>query len=65
MTQSTCLKLAAILFTAFWIAYMLWYSDSISPLSFLLMVLSGLVVGYGWYRAMRWQLPRGRVPLRR
>ena len=52
MTQSIQLKLGSLIFTAFWTASMLWYSGSLHPLNVILMMLSGLAVGYGWYRAM-------------
>jgi hypothetical protein len=29
-----------------------------------MLAISGAVAGYAWYRAMRWRLPRGRVPSR-
>ncbi len=65
MAQSTQLKLGSVVFTVFWTAYMLWYSGSLHPVNVIMMSLVGLAVGYGWYRAMRWQLPRGLAPLRR
>ena len=64
MYPSTRLKLCSVFFTVFWIVGMLWWSDSIDSVNIIMMTICGLPVGYVWYRAMRWQIPRGRIPAR-
>jgi len=65
MTASRTLKLSSAGFAILWTIGMLWFSDSVDAVSVVAMTLCGTAVGYAWYRAMRWQLPRGRVPARR
>jgi hypothetical protein len=43
---------------------MLWWSGSFERVNIIMLTICGAVAGYAWYRAMRWQLPRGRVPSR-
>jgi hypothetical protein len=64
MYPSVRLKLCSVFFTVFWIVGMLWWSDSIDSVNIIMMTICGLTVGYVWYRAMRWQIPRGRIPAR-
>ena len=64
MNPETQLKLCAILFTVLWTVWMLWSSGSLDRVNVILMTICGMAAGYAWYRAMRWQLPRGRVPSR-
>ena len=64
MYPSTRLKLCSVFFTVFWIVGMLLWSDSIDGANIIMLAICGVVVGYFWYRAMRWQLPRGRIPAR-
>jgi hypothetical protein len=65
MYPSTRLKLSAVLFTVFWIGGMLWWSGSMDGVNIIMLTICGVLVGYFWYRAMRWHLPRGRMPARR
>jgi hypothetical protein len=58
------LKLSAVVFTVLWTGWMLWWSGSFDRGNVIMLAISGGVTGYAWYRAMRWQLPRGRVPSR-
>jgi hypothetical protein len=59
------LKLSAVVFTVMWIGWMLWRSGSLDRVNVIMLAICGVVVGYAWYRAMRWQLSRGRVPSRK
>jgi hypothetical protein len=56
------LKLSAGVFTVLWTGRMLWWSGSLDRVNVIMLAICGVVVGYVWYRAMRWQLSRGRVP---
>jgi hypothetical protein len=62
---SARLKLCSVFFTIFWIVGMLWWSQSIDVVNVIMLTICGVLVGYFWYRAMRWQLPRGQIPARR
>jgi hypothetical protein len=52
------LKLSAIVFALTWTGWMLWWSGSLQPVNVIMLALSGVAVGYAWYRAMRWQFKR-------
>jgi hypothetical protein len=65
MYPSTRLKLCSMFFTVFWIVGMLWWSGSIDGANIIMLTICGPLVGYFWYRAMRWQIPSGRIPARR
>jgi hypothetical protein len=65
MTASLLLKFCSAGFAVLWIAGMLWFSQPLDAVNVVITTLCALAVGYGWYRAMRWQLPRGRIPSRR
>jgi UDP-N-acetylmuramyl pentapeptide phosphotransferase/UDP-N-acetylglucosamine-1-phosphate transferase len=54
MDQATRLKWAAVAFTIFWIAGMLWWSGEYHPVHILILAVCGSVGGYLWYLAMRW-----------
>jgi hypothetical protein len=43
---------------------MLWWSGSFDRANVMMLTICGGVAGYAWYRAIRWRLPRGRVPSR-
>jgi hypothetical protein len=43
---------------------MIWVSGMFNAANILITTFGGAVAGYAWYRLMRWQLPRGRVPSR-
>jgi hypothetical protein len=62
MNPATQLKRGSAVFTVFWIAGMLWWSGSLAPGNVIATTVCGLIVGYAWYRVMRWQLARGRLP---
>jgi hypothetical protein len=64
MYPTARLKLSAVVFTVLWTGWMLWWSGSLDRVNVVMLAISGAVAGYAWYRAMRWQLPRGRVPSR-
>ncbi|HEY3030944.1 MAG TPA: hypothetical protein VGJ68_12290 [Bradyrhizobium sp.] len=51
-------------FTVLWTGWMLWWSGSFDRVNIIMLATCGGVTGYAWYRAMRWRLPRGRVPSR-
>ena len=57
-------KLSAVVFAVLWTGWMVWWSGSFDPVNIIMLTICGAVAGYAWYRAMRWQLPRGRVPSR-
>ena len=52
------LKAGAIVFTLLWTAWMTCWSGSASSANVVVLALCGAVVGYLWYRAMRWQFER-------
>ncbi|MBR0855191.1 hypothetical protein [Bradyrhizobium liaoningense] len=57
------LKAGAIALTLLWTAWMMWWSAPYSSANLVILSLLGTVVGYLWYRAMRWQLERmGMLP---
>ena len=59
------LKAGAIVFTLLWTAWMMWWSGSFSSANVVTLAVCGAVVGYLWYRAMRWQFERmGMLPRR-
>jgi hypothetical protein len=62
MYPAARLKLSAVVFTVLWTGWMLWWSGSLDRVNVIMLAICGVVAGYAWYRAMRWQLPRGRVP---
>ena len=64
MNPSTQLKRSAVFFAVFWSAGMLWWDGSFSRANIVITAICGAMVGYAWYRAMRWQVARGKVPLR-
>jgi hypothetical protein len=65
MNSAARLKLSAVIFTVLWTGWMLWWSGSFDRVNVIMLAISGIAVGYAWYRAMRWQLSRGRVPSRK
>jgi len=57
------LKAGAATFTVLWTAWMMWWSGSYSSANLVILALLGTLVGYLWYRAMRWQFERmGMLP---
>ncbi len=57
------LKAGAIIFTVLWTAWMMWWSGSFGEAGLVILTLCGALVGYLWYRAMRWQFERmGMLP---
>ncbi|KGT81436.1 hypothetical protein MA20_01410 [Bradyrhizobium japonicum] len=57
------LKAGAVTFTVLWTAWMMWWSGSYSSVNLVILTLLGTLVGYFWYRAMRWQFERmGMLP---
>lgn len=59
------LRAGAVAFTVLWTAWMMWWTGSGESASLLVMLPIGIVVGYLWYRAMRWQFERmGMLPPR-
>ncbi len=47
------LKAGAIVFTALWTAWMMWWSGSFGGAGLVILTLCGGLIGYLWYRAMR------------
>jgi hypothetical protein len=62
MNPTTRLKWGTAVFIVIWIAGMLCWSGSLAPANLIATAICGLIVGYAWYRAMRWQLARGALP---
>jgi hypothetical protein len=57
------LKAGAVTFTVLWTAWMMWWGGSYSSANLVILMLIGTLVGYLWYRAMRWQFERmGMLP---
>lgn len=61
MNPATSLKLGAIAFTVLWTGWMMWWSGSFDRVSVIILTICGIVAGYAWYRAMRWQFQRSGV----
>jgi hypothetical protein len=61
MNPVTSLKLGATAFTVLWIGWMLWWSGSFDRVNIIMLSICGVVAGYGWYRAMRWQFSAQRL----
>jgi hypothetical protein len=64
VNPSTQLKRTAILFAVLWSAGMVWWGGSFTRGNVVLTAIDGAVVGYAWYRTMRWYVARRRVPSR-
>jgi hypothetical protein len=63
-TPSLMLKFGAVVFAMLWTAWMVCWGESEHGVNVILSSLCGIAVGYGWYRAMRWQFRRrGLLPL--
>ena len=62
MTPTTPLKLCAIAFTVLWSGWMLWSSGAYDPANIIIWAVCGSVVGYLWYRMMRWCFRRMNLP---
>jgi Flp pilus assembly protein TadB len=62
MMPSVRLKLGAAFFAVFWTVGMICWGGSCSPASIVITTIAGVLAAYLWYRLMRWQMPRGRVP---
>jgi uncharacterized membrane protein YedE/YeeE len=54
MTPSTPLKLGAVVFAVLWTLWMLWWSGSLDRINIAMLMICGAMVGYFWYRCMRW-----------
>ncbi len=65
MNPSTRLKLGAVFFAIFWIVTIVWRSGSFSRANITGTAIGGALLGYVWYRFMRWWLSRRRIPARR
>jgi len=63
MTPATRLKWSTVIFTVLWTGWMLWWSGSFDRANVIILAICGAVVGYAWYRAMRWHFQRsGMLP---
>jgi hypothetical protein len=62
MNPSTRLKLASVFFASFWIVAMVWWGGSFDRAHLATTAISGALLGYVWYRLMRWWLSRTRMP---
>jgi hypothetical protein len=58
MNPATPLKLSSVAFAVLWVGFMLWWSGSFDWVNIIMLTICGAVVGYAWYRAMRWQFRR-------
>ena len=58
LNSSLILKLGTAIFAILWTAWMVCWSGSDDGLNVIILSLCGVAVGYGWYRAMRWQFRR-------
>jgi hypothetical protein len=52
------LRLGAVAFAVLWTLWMLSWSGSFDRIDAVTLSICGAVVGYAWYRAMRWQFQR-------
>ena len=57
-TPGLILKFGAVIFAILWTAWMVCWSGSDDGVNVIISSLCGTAVGYGWYRAMRWQFQR-------
>jgi hypothetical protein len=55
MYSVTSLKLSAVAFAVLWVGWMLWWSGSFDRANLTMLPICGVVVGYFWYRVLRWQ----------
>jgi hypothetical protein len=63
VNPATSLKLSSTAFAVLWTGWMLWWSGSFDRVNIIMLMICGVLVGYGWYRAMRWQFRRrGMLP---
>ena len=62
LNPSTRLKLASVFFASFWIVAMVWWGGSYDRAHLAVTAISGALLGYVWYRFMRWWLSRSRIP---
>ena len=58
MLTSLMLKCGAVIFAILWTAWMVCWGESDDGVNVIISSLCGAAVGYGWYRAMRWQFRR-------
>jgi hypothetical protein len=65
MIPASDLKICSVAFAVFWTALVLWWSESFDCVTVMIAVLCGSLAGYGGYRAMRRQPPRGTAASRR
>jgi hypothetical protein len=56
--SSKMLELGAVAFTVLWTLWILSWSGSFDRVNVILPSACGAIVGYAWYRAMRWQFRR-------
>ncbi|SDJ35634.1 MULTISPECIES: hypothetical protein [Bradyrhizobium] len=54
MKPTMPLKYCSIAFAVLWAGWMLWWSGTFTPANIIILSVCGAVVGYFWYRAMRW-----------
>jgi hypothetical protein len=59
---STRLKLGALFFSIFWTIGMVVWGGSFDRAHLAITAISGALLGYAWYRFMRWWLSRSRIP---
>jgi hypothetical protein len=58
MKPATPLKLSAIAFAVLWTGWMIWSSGSFERVNAVILSIGGALVGYLWYRLMRWWFQR-------
>ena len=62
MNPSTRLKWSAIVFAGLWIVGMVCWDGSFSRANLVTTTIGGVLLGYVWYRFMRWWVSRSRIP---
>jgi hypothetical protein len=61
LKPSIQLKWGSVFFAVFWIVAMLRWGGSMERANIVMTMICGVAAGYGWYRCMRWQVPRSSV----
>ena len=57
-TPNLTLKFGAVIFAILWTAWMVRWGGFDDGVDVIISSFCGTAVGYGWYRAMRWQFRR-------
>ena len=54
----TRLKWSAVVFAVLWTGWMIWWSGDYDRVNVIMLTICGAMVGYLWYRFMRWHFQR-------